>query len=78
VAKTSTETIELPAKGQEPTATVETDHTDETRLGSFVGFGVVEARFSGDTLANVIYPPVPGQRRYQVDPVAGTIVGRIA
>jgi hypothetical protein len=78
MASNVTAAIELPTVGQKQDQAPELDGTDEMRQGSFVGFGVVEARFQGDTLANVIYPPVPGQRRYQVDPVTGTITGRIA
>ncbi len=57
---------------------VETDSLDETRVGSFAGWGATVAVFTGDLLSHLEYPPAPTERRYQVDPVTGLIVGRIA
>lgn len=82
MAKTSTEAIELPAKGQEPdpeqAPVVETDHLDETRAGSFAGYGAVAATFRQDVMIHLTYPPSPGDRVYRVNPVDGTITERIA
>ncbi len=82
MANNVTAAIELPAKGQEPdsesTPTVETDHLDETRQGSFAGYGAVAATFRQDVMIHLTYPPSPGDRVYRVNPVDGTIVGRIA
>ncbi len=63
---------------QEQAPAVELDALDETRTGTFAGWGATVAVFTGDLLSHLEYPPAPTTRRYQVDPVTGLIVGRIA
>ncbi len=82
MASNPTAAIELPAKATQPeqaqAPAVTTDHLDETRQGSFAGYGAVAATFRQDVMIHLTYPPAPGDRVYQVDPVTGLIVGRIA
>ncbi len=70
MASNDTAAIEQPA--------VETDSLDETRTGSFAGWGATVAVFHGDLLSHLEYPPAPTERRYQVDPTTGLIVRRLA
>ena len=80
MASNVTAAIELPAVGQDSQeqAPPETDHLDETRVGSFAGWGATVAVFQGDLLAHLEYPPGPNMRRYEVDPTTGLITRRIA
>ncbi len=57
---------------------VETDALDETRLGTFAGWGATRATYRQDLLAHLTYPPMPGERIYEVDPQTGLIVRRLA
>jgi hypothetical protein len=57
---------------------VETDALDESRVGSFAGWGAVVAVFQGDLLSHLEYPPAPTTRRYEVDPTSGLITRRLA
>ena len=59
-------------------AAVETDALDETRLGTFAGWGATRATYRQDLLAHLTYPPMPGERIYEVDPQTGLIVRRLA
>jgi hypothetical protein len=62
----------------EQTPAVETDALDETRVGSFAGWGATVAVFHGDLLSHLEYPPAPTTRRYEVDPGSGLITRRLA
>jgi len=57
---------------------VELDALDETRLGTFAGWGATRATYRQDLLAHLTYPPMPGERVYEVDPQTGLIVRRLA
>jgi hypothetical protein len=62
----------------EQTPAVETDSLDETRIGSFAGWGAVAATFHGDLLAHLTYPALQQDRVYEVDPTTGLITRRLA
>jgi hypothetical protein len=60
-------------------ASEQTPATEEDPLiGSWAGFGATAAVFEGDRLLHLDYPPGPQRRRYEVDPITGRIIGRIA
>jgi hypothetical protein len=56
----------------------ETAQETDPLIGSWAGFGAIEAVFEGSNQLHLVYPPGPQRRRYAVDPQTGLITARIA